>query len=148
MKVLRRSHSRRAGVVSVRLLSVNRRAAERLQAAAAAAETADRSQAEYYLQLLYERCVQIDGKIAKYQTAMERYASRGRIDHVRRCRRLIRIEEHDRSRLERMIAALYRRFPPPGMRPSQGAMGTGWSLPTAATGRHPTLRTVGGFDQP
>jgi hypothetical protein len=76
----------------------------------AAAEAADRDQAEYFLQVLNERCVETDRRIVKFRTAMAGYESRGSIEHVRRCRRMIRTEEHNRHQLNRMIDALHRRF--------------------------------------
>ncbi|MGB9303289.1 MAG: hypothetical protein WCB92_06310 [Mycobacterium sp.] len=52
------------------------------QAAAAAVEAADRSQAEYYLRVLSEHCAESGRRIAKYLAAMAGYESRGQLDHV------------------------------------------------------------------
>jgi hypothetical protein len=78
---------------------------------AAAVEAADRDQAEYFLQMLSASCVEIERKIDKFQTALASYESRGSTEHVRRCRRMIRTEEHNRHQLNGMIDALHRRFP-------------------------------------
>jgi hypothetical protein len=101
---------------------VNRPATGGDQAGVAAAEAAARSQAEYYLYVLSERCVEIDRKIVNYQNAMARYESRGHGHDTRRCRRMIRVEEHERYKLDRMIDALHQRFPPPGVRPAGNTM--------------------------
>ena len=111
---------------------MNRPAAGVDQVAAAAAEAADRRQAEYYLRVLSQECLQIHRRIAKYQAATARYESRGGVDDARRCRRMIRKEEHDRDRLEGMIAALHLRFRPPGVLAPQGLGG----LPAARISRH------------
>jgi hypothetical protein len=60
--------------------------------------------------LLIENCAEIDDRVAKCQSAMAAFESRGRHNDVRRCRQLIRAQEHERRGIERMIAALHRRF--------------------------------------
>jgi hypothetical protein len=101
------------------LVSVDRSVG--VERAAVAAEAADRLQCQYYLRLLTERCEEIDRRIATCQRAMARYESRGNVDDVRRCRRMMRVEQDEQDRLEGMIAAMHRRFPPPGVRPSSSA---------------------------
>ena len=99
-----------------------RRPVTRDDPAIAAAEAADRTQAEYFLAVLSESSGEIDRRIAKRQQAMTRYETRRRVGEARPCRRMIRNEEYGRQRLEWMIAALYRRFPP---RLSSGGSGIG-----------------------
>jgi hypothetical protein len=53
-----------------------------------------------------------DRSTAKYQSVTARYKSRRSVDDIRRCRRMIPVEEHERDRLEWMIAALHRDFRP------------------------------------
>jgi hypothetical protein len=86
-------------------------------------EAADRDQAEYFLQMLSESCVEIDRRIHKFQTALAGYESRGSTEHVRRCRRMIRTEEHNRHQLHGMIDALRRRFPAGHFRHGRGGAG-------------------------
>jgi len=51
--------------------------------------------------------------IRRIAKAIARYAAQPNPDQVRRCRRMNSIEEHERQRLDGMIAALYRRFSRP-----------------------------------
>jgi hypothetical protein len=75
------------------------------------AEAANCSQAEYFITLLNQSCVEIDHRIAECESVMTRYQARGSLDEVRQCRRTIRIEERERQQLQWMIAALHHRFP-------------------------------------
>jgi hypothetical protein len=70
----------------------------------------DRLQADYYRSLLNERCAEIDRRIAKYQTLLTRHQAGGNDDEIRRLRRMIRIEDHERQTLNRLLKALNRRF--------------------------------------
>jgi hypothetical protein len=72
--------------------------------------TADRSQAQYFVGLLYEVRTLTEHRIGKYTTAMTRHQLRGSVEEARRLRRMIRNEEHDRQQIDGMIAALHRRF--------------------------------------
>lgn len=72
--------------------------------------TADRSQAQYFVGLLYEIRTLTEHRIGKYTAAMTRYQLRGNVDDARRVRRMIREEEHDHQQIDLMIAALHRRF--------------------------------------
>ena len=83
---------------------------------AAAAEAANRAQADYFLRELGENCVQIDRRIAKYQAALAEDETLG-IDDRRQLRRMIRIEQRHRQLAEQMIDNLHRRFGIAGLWP-------------------------------
>jgi hypothetical protein len=76
-------------------------------AAAETAEAANRSQADYFIRLLEENCIEIDRRITNHQTDIAGYESRGCLDDARRCRRIIRIEEPSN------MSALHSVGPPP-----------------------------------
>ena len=73
------------------------------------AQAADRSQADYFRNLLVECRDEIDQTIAKYRDELATYD--GRASGARTLRRMIRHAEWERHELDRMIGALDQRFP-------------------------------------
>lgn len=81
------------------------------ESAAAAAETADRRQAEYFLGLLMQRRRLIDHRIEQYRKAVAAAENGGDAERAYGLRRMAHAEEQDRRTLEDLIQNLQRRFP-------------------------------------
>jgi hypothetical protein len=81
---------------------------------AAAAEAAERTQAEYYRRLLAERRAEIDLAIVKLHTALPRQDV---VSDARALGRVVRDAERERKEIDRMIDALDRRFTPADLTP-------------------------------
>ena len=81
---------------------------------AAAAEAAERTQAEYYRRLLAERRAEIDLAIVKLHTALPRQDV---ASDARALGRVVRDAERERKEIDRMIDALDRRFTPADLTP-------------------------------
>lgn len=79
--------------------------------AAAAAETADRRQSEYFLGLLIQRRRLLDHRIDEYRRAVAAAEKGGDAERVYGLRRMSHGEEQDRRTLDGLIAKLQRRFP-------------------------------------
>ena len=79
---------------------------------AAAAEAADRTQAEYYRCLLVERRAEIDLAIVKLLTALPRHEALSAGSNTRGPGRVVRDAERERKEIDRMLDALDRRFGP------------------------------------
>ena len=80
------------------------------ESAAAAAETADRRQAEYFLGLLMQRRRLVDHRIEQYRKAVAAAQNGGDAECSYGLRRMAHAEE-DRRTLEDLIQNLRRRFP-------------------------------------
>jgi hypothetical protein len=91
-------------------LTVDRPAGE-VDRCAAASETADQLQADYFLRLLAQNRRLIDHRIDGHQKAIA--VSEANSDPEGACafRRMARIEEHEREILDGLIENLRRRFP-------------------------------------
>jgi hypothetical protein len=81
---------------------------------AAAAEAAERTQAEYYRRLLAERRAEIDLAIVKLHTALPRQDV---VSDARALGRVVRDAERERKEIDRLIDALDRRFTPADLTP-------------------------------
>ena len=84
---------------------------------AAAAEAAERAQAEYYRCVLAERRAEIDLAVVKLLTALPRHQARSAVSDARGLGRVFRDAERERKGIDRMIDALDRRFPPADLPP-------------------------------
>lgn len=84
---------------------------------AAAAEAAERAQAEYYRCLLAERRADIDLAIVKLLTALPRHQAPSAVSDARHLGRVVRDAERERKDIDRMIDALDRRFPSADLAP-------------------------------
>jgi hypothetical protein len=91
-------------------LALNRPAGG-VESAAAANETADYLQAEYFLRLLAQSRRHIDHRIGEYQKAIATAQAAGGTEAAETLRRMERTEEQDRQTLDRLIQNLRRRFP-------------------------------------
>jgi hypothetical protein len=111
-----RSSTVRPGPVNVRQgeatpsLTVNR-PADDVESPAAAAQTADFLQAEYFLRLLAQSRRQSDHRIGEYQKAIVVAEAAGDTEGAGSLRRQARIEEQDRHTIDGLIEKLHRRFP-------------------------------------
>ena len=83
----------------------------------AAAEAAERTQAEYYRCLLAERRAEIDLAIVKLHTALPRHEAYSAAGGARELARVVRDAERERKEIDRMIDALDRRFTPADLTP-------------------------------
>jgi hypothetical protein len=77
----------------------------------AAAATADRRQADYFLRLLAQSRRLSDHRIDQYQKAIAISESNGDVEGAASFRRMMCGEEQDRQTLDGMIDKLRRRFP-------------------------------------
>ena len=84
---------------------------------AAAAEAAERTQAEYYRRLLAERRAEIDLAIVKLHTALSRHEAHSATSDARDLGRVFPDAERERKEIDRMIDALDRRFTPADLTP-------------------------------
>jgi hypothetical protein len=84
------------------------RAADAL--AAAAPDSADQQQADYFVRLLAGRRGFIDQRIEEYQHKIGTAEITGDLDAVANLRRLVRIAEQDRRTLDTLLDKLRRRF--------------------------------------
>jgi hypothetical protein len=78
--------------------------------AAAAPDTADQLQAEYFVRLLTQNRRLTDHRIDEYRKAIATAATKGDTEGARVFRRMMLGEEHDRHSLDGMIEGLRRRF--------------------------------------
>ncbi|WP_406816005.1 hypothetical protein [Mycobacterium sp. M23085] len=85
--------------------------------AAAAPDTADQLQADYFVRLLVGRRGLIDQRIDEYQRKLAAAEAKADLDAVASLRRLARIAEQDRRTVDVLIDKLRRRF----VRPAPGA---------------------------
>jgi hypothetical protein len=90
---------------------MNRPAVNSDQSAAASAVDADHRQAEYFLRLLAQGCLRIEQQIDRYQKTIAIAEASGAVDHGRRLRRAMRVEQQERLALTKLIDRLQRRFP-------------------------------------
>lgn len=72
---------------------------------------ADHRQADYFLRLLTQGCVLIERQIDRYQKAIAVAEGSGAVDHSRRLRRVMRVEQQEQQKLKGMIDRLQHRFP-------------------------------------
>jgi hypothetical protein len=111
-----RSSTVHTGPVNVRQggampsLTVNRPAGD-VEGPAAAAETADYLQAEYFMRLLAQSRRHSDHRIGEYQKAIAAADAAGDTEGASCLRRQARIEEQDRHTIDGLIENLHRRFP-------------------------------------
>ena len=82
-----------------------------VESAAAANETADQRQAEYFLRLLAQSRHHVDHRIGTYQKAIAAAEAAGDTEGAGGLRRMACAEEQDRQTLDRLIENLRRRFP-------------------------------------
>lgn len=78
--------------------------------AAAAPDTADELQADYFVRLLAGRCGLIDQRIDEYQRKIRTAEAKGDSDAVANYRRLMRMAEQERRTLDTLIDKLRCRF--------------------------------------
>jgi hypothetical protein len=83
----------------------------RSRSTAMPAVDADSCQADYFLRLLVQNCRQLNHRIDKYQREIAIAETRGAVQRARGIRRVMRIEEHERQTVQRLIECLQRRFP-------------------------------------
>ncbi len=81
-----------------------------VDASAAAADTADRAQADYFVRLLTQNRRLIDHRIDEYQKAIAISEANGDLEGAGSFRRMTRVEEQDRQTLDGLIEQLHRRF--------------------------------------
>lgn len=81
-----------------------------VDSAIAAAEAADRRQAEYFLSLLTQRRRLVDRRIDEYRKAVAKAETNGDVERGYGYRRMAHSEEQDRQTLDEMIENLQRRF--------------------------------------
>lgn len=82
-----------------------------LDPAAAAADAADRRQAEYFVRLLMQNRRLMDHRIDEYQQAIAAAEADGDADAAGNFRRLSRLEQQDRQSIDGMLEKLRKRFP-------------------------------------
>jgi hypothetical protein len=107
---LRPAYARQGNSTS--LVPMNRPAVNAGPSAAAPAVDADQRQAQYFLRLLVQSCLRIEQQIDRYQKAIVMAEASGAVDHGRRLRRAMRVEQQERHTLTKLIDRLRRRFPP------------------------------------
>jgi hypothetical protein len=90
---------------------VDRPAGDTGRSAAAPAVDADQRQAEYFLRLLAQNCLDIDQQIDRYQRAIAIAEASGATDHGVRLQSAMRAEQQERHTLTELIDGLQRRFP-------------------------------------
>jgi hypothetical protein len=78
--------------------------------AAAAPDSADQLQADYFARLLAGRRGLIDQRIDEYQRKIATAEAKGDLDAVANFRRLVRTAEQDRRTVDALIDKLRRRF--------------------------------------
>lgn len=78
---------------------------------AAAVETADHRQADYFRRILVQSRRHIDHRLGEYQKAIAAAMAAGDAEGAGSLRRMARSEERDRQALDAMIESLQRRFP-------------------------------------
>ena len=82
-----------------------------VESAAAANETADQRQAEYFLRMLAQSRHHVDHRIGTYQKAIAAAEAAGDTEGAGGLRRTAWAEEQDRQTLDGLIENLRRRFP-------------------------------------
>jgi hypothetical protein len=83
----------------------------------ATAFAADLRQAEYFRSELQHQCDQLDDRMTTHEDALSTYQRRGELNQVRRMQNEIRLDERERDTLQRLLAALDKRFPRSGCYP-------------------------------
>lgn len=91
-------------------MTVNRQARD-VTLSAAAVETADHRQADYFRRMLVQSRRQIDHRLGEYQKAIAAAEAAGDTEGAGTLRRMARGEERERQALDGMIENLQRRFP-------------------------------------
>jgi hypothetical protein len=91
-------------------VTINRHARD-VTLSAAAVETADHRQADYFRRILFQNRRQIDHRLGEYQKAIVVAEAAGDAEGAGTLRRMARGEERDRHALDGMIENLQRRFP-------------------------------------
>ncbi|OBI55974.1 hypothetical protein A5705_22760 [Mycobacterium sp. E787] len=110
-----RSSAVRPGPVNVRQggampsVTINRPARDVMSAAAV--ETADHRQADYFRRLLAQSRRHIDHRLGEYQKAIVTAEAAGDAEGAGSLRRMARAEEQDRRTLDDLLENLQRRFP-------------------------------------
>jgi hypothetical protein len=94
-------------------VDVRHRPAGDVDSPAAAHETADQLQAEYFLRLLAQNRHHVDHRIGKYQKAIAAAEAAGDTEGANGLRRMACTEEEDRQTLDRLIENLRTRYPAP-----------------------------------
>jgi hypothetical protein len=79
----------------------------------AARPSADERQGAYFIELLSQHLRRIDSRIGKCRTAMADAQAAGDAENFRGFRRLLKIEQQERSTVEDLLENLNRRFHPP-----------------------------------
>jgi hypothetical protein len=88
-----------------------KRPAGHVEQSAAAVQTADHRQADYFRRLLAQSGRHIDHRLREYQKAIATAEAAGDAEGASGLRRMARIEEQERQTLDRLIENLQRRFP-------------------------------------
>jgi hypothetical protein len=83
-----------------------------VELSAAAAETADQLQADYFLRMLVQNRRHTEHRIGEYHKAIAAAEAAGDTDGAASLRRMAHLEQQDRETLDRLIENLRRRFPP------------------------------------
>jgi hypothetical protein len=91
-------------------VTVNRQARD-VTLSAAAVETADHRQADYFRRILVRSRRQIDHRLGEYQKAIAAAEAAGDAEGAGTLRRMARGEEREREALDGMIENLQCRFP-------------------------------------
>lgn len=91
-------------------VTMNRQARD-VTLSAAAVETADHRQADYFRRILVQSRRQIDHRLGEYQKAIAVAEAAGDAEGAGSLRRMARGEERERDALDGMIENLQRRFP-------------------------------------
>jgi hypothetical protein len=111
----------------------------------AAAETADRSQAEYFRGLLEQHRAETEQAIAEYLATIDEQKASGDLTGVGELTRQLRHAEQERTTIGQMIAAIDRRFPlagtpsaPPKPPPAETVHPDGRSLVSLTRRHHQT----------
>ncbi len=91
-------------------VTVNRQARD-VTLSAAAVETADHRQADYFRRILVQSRRQIEHRLGEYQKAIAVAEAAGDAEGADGLRRMARSEERERQALDGMIENLQRRFP-------------------------------------
>ena len=82
-----------------------------VDSSAAASETADHRQAEYFLRLLTQSRRLSDHRVDRYHKAIATFEADGDVEGAASFRRMAHIEEQDRQSLDSLIENLRLRFP-------------------------------------
>lgn len=91
-------------------LTVNRPVGD-IECSPVTIETADHRQADYFRRLFAQSRRHIEHRIGEYQKAIATAEAAGDADGASNLRRMARIDEQERQKLDGMIENLQRRFP-------------------------------------